>query len=271
MGWVRCVVGPIALVAALAPRSAAGGEEATKSAKDQCFDAYEQAQRFRKAYQLRAAREQLIACGAEACPTFVRQDCSKWLGEVEASTPTIVVLARRADGTTVEDARATLDGSPLGDRLDGRAIAVDPGPHELRCEAGGVSVQSHIVVAEGVKNQPFYVTLGTAPAPRQTAPAPAPKEEPRERATRGLPTATWVLGGVALVGGISFATFAVVGRATQSCAPNCTQSQVDDLRRDYLIADASWITGLLAAGAAVYFALTAPAGAPAPPVTAIRW
>jgi hypothetical protein len=229
--------------------------------KDQCFDAYEQAQRLRKAYKLRAAHEQLITCGAESCPAFVRQDCAKWLGEVETSTPTIVVLARRADGSAIEGARATLDGGPFADSLDGRAVAVDPGSHDLRCEAEGAAMQTRIVVAEGVKNQPFFVTFG---------PAPAPIERPAPRATRGgPPTATWVLGGIAVLGAVSFTAFAVGGRQVQACAPDCTRSQVDALRRDYLVADISWITGLVAAGAALYFALAAPASAP--PTTALRW
>lgn len=260
--------------------------------KDQCFDAYEQAQRLRKDYKLRAAHALLLTCAADSCPAFVRQDCSRWLGEVEASTPTIVVLAKHADGSAIDGAKATLDGAPLADPLDGRAVPVDPGPHDLRCEANGTVVQKHIVVAEGQKNQPFYVTMDAAQAQAQTpAPSPSPAttasppaapaaaEQPAPSASSGdiwhrLPTATWILGGVAAVGAVSFTVFAIMGRSVQSCAPTCTQSQVDDLRRDYLIADVSWITGLLAAGAALYFALTAPAapasGAPAQ-ATAIRW
>jgi len=248
--------------------------------KDQCFDAYEQAQRLRKDYKLRAAHAQLLTCAAESCPDFVRQDCSKWIGEVETSTPTIVVLAKHADGSAIDGATATLDGAPLAGSLDGRAIPVDPGPHELRCEANGVIVKKHIVVAEGQKNQAFNVAMDGPGASTSTstptststsdAPSPAPSEQPASGGRR-LPTATWVLGGVAAAGAISFAVFGILGRNVQSCAPNCRQSQVDDLRRDYLIADVSWITGLVAAGFAVYFALTAPASPPPAPVTAIRW
>lgn len=260
--------------------------------KNQCFDAYEQAQRLRKDYKLRAAHAQLLTCAAESCPSFVRQDCSKWLAEVEASTPTIVVLAKHADGSAIDGATATLDGTPLAGSLDGRAVPVDPGPHDLRCEANGTAVQKHIVVAEGQKNQPFYVTMDSAPPPAPPAPPPAPAaapaptteptsapapvakpEEPPAPAQHAfhLPTATWVLGGVAAAGLVSFAVFGVMGRSVQSCAPTCTQSQVDDLRRDYLIADVSWITGLVAAGAALYFALTEPTSAAPAQATAIRW
>ena len=245
------------LAALSCPRAAV----AAPPGNDQCFDAYEQAQRLRKDYKLRAAHEQLVTCGADSCPVFVRQDCGRWLGEVEASTPTIVVLARRADGGSIEGARATLDGGAFADALDGRAVAVDPGPHDLRCEAEGAAVQTRIVVAEGQKNQPFVVTFGAPPAP---------VDKPVSRPTaRRVPTATWVLGGIAGAGAIAFTAFAFEGRQVQSCAPACRRSQVDDLRRDYLVADVSWITGLVAAGAALYFALTAPVSTP--PATAIRW
>jgi hypothetical protein len=240
--------------------------------KDQCFDAYEQAQRLRKDYKLRAAHAQLLTCASDSCPDFVRQDCSKWLGEVETSTPTIVVLAKRADGSAIDGAKATLDGAPLSDSLDGRAVPVDPGSHQLRIEADGKVVEKHIVVAEGLKNQPFFATMDAPPGTTTSEPAsPGPGEQPAPGASPGskIPTATWVLGGVAAVGAISFAVFGIMGRNVQSCAPDCTQSQVNDLRRDYLVADVSWITGLVAAGLAVYFALTAPSAAP--PTTAIRW
>jgi hypothetical protein len=248
--------------------------------KDQCFDAYEQAQRSRKAYKLRAAHEQLLTCAADTCPAFVRQDCSKWLAEVETSTPTIVVLAKHADGSAIDGAKATLDGAPLAGSLDGRAVPVDPGPHDLRCEANGMVVQKHIVVAEGQKNQPFYVAMDAPPSAstsQAASPAPAASPPPAEQPAPGgspsrkIPTATWVLGGVAAAGAISFAVFGILGHDVQSCAPNCSQSQVDDLRRDYLIADVSWITGLVAAGAALYFFLTAPTSPAPAPVTAIRW
>ena len=113
------------------------------------------------------------------------------------------------------------------------------------------------------KNQPFFVTLGAPPPPVEKVPP---------RATGGgIPAAKWVLGGVAVVGALSFTAFAVAGREVQSCAPDCTRGQVDDLRRDYAIADVSWITGLVAAGAALIFALAAPASPHAPPTTALRW
>jgi hypothetical protein len=262
----RLLAAAVILAAASRPTAAAADDAgASAPSHDQCADAYEKAQRLRKEYALRAAHEQLMTCANQACPGFVKQDCAKWLGEVEASTPTVVILAHGADGQAIEDVHVTMDGQPLTDHLDGRAIAVDPGPHTMRYEAGGKVAEERVIVAEGVKNQQIVAQIG-APAPAATA----QPETPAPASHRTVPTATWVLGGVAVVGAISFATFAAMGRSVQGCAPSCSRSQVDDLRRDYVIADASWITGLVAAGAALYFYLTAPT-VTSTPVTALRW
>jgi hypothetical protein len=81
-----------------------------------------------------------------------------------------------------------------------------------------------------------------------------------------LPTASYALGGVALVGLAAFTGFALAGESVQSCAPSCTSSQVAELRRDYLVADVSLVGALAAAGGAVAFALVsnheAPSAAP---------
>jgi hypothetical protein len=237
--------------------------------KDQCADSYEAAQRLRKAYKLRAAHEQLVVCAAASCPAFMTQDCAKWLGEVEANTPTVVLLAHGADGSALVDVHVTMDGEPLTDRLDGRAIAVDPGAHQMHYETAGRTLDERIVVAEGARNQQVVADLGRLTgrlAPRSEPPSGVPAGPPRP-----IPTATWVLGGAAAIAAVSFAAFAIAGRSVQSCAPECTRPQVDDLRRDYLVADVSWIAALVAAGAALVVYLAAPSAPPAPAAAALRW
>ena len=259
----RLLAAAVILAASSGPSTGAADDAgAPAPSHEQCAEAYEKAQRLRKDYELRAAHEQLLTCANPACPGFVKQDCARWLGEVEASTPTVVVLARGADGQAMEDVHVTMDGQPLTDHLDGRAIPVDPGAHVVHYEAGGKVVDERVIVAEGAKNQQIVAQFG---APATTTPETAAPGQ-----SRRVPTATWVLGGVAVVGAISFATFAAMGRSVQGCAPSCSRSQVDDLRRDYLIADVSWITGLVAAGAALVFYFTAPTTA-STPVTALRF
>lgn len=269
---MRKLVPVVAAVVSFGVSGVAVAQEPAPSArpsKERCAEAYENAQRLRKDYKLREAHEQLVVCAADTCPGFMKQDCAKWLGEVEASMPTVVVLARDASGNAIEDVRVAMDGRPLTDHLDGRAIPVDPGPHDMSYQVGDQTMQERVVVAEGAKNQQIVADFGKATPAQREAPLPPPSTVPLPAAPHRVPTATWVLGGLALAGAASFATFAILGRSAQSCSPDCTRSQVDALRRDYLVADVSWITGLIAAGAAVYFYLTAPTASP--PTTAIRW
>jgi len=268
----KLALGGMAIVTALASPAVARAQEkpapaAAPPTKEQCADAYENGQRLRKAYQLRSAHDRFLLCAADSCPAFMKQDCARWLGEVDASTPTIVVLARDADGHALEEVHVTMDGRPLADHLDGRAMPVDPGQHDMIYQSGDGTLTERVVVAEGAKNQQIVADFGK---PKREAPAPTPAPAASPVAIRPIPKATWVLGGIAAVGAVSFASFAILGRSVQSCAPDCTRSQVDDLRRDYVIADVSWITGLVAAGAALYFYLTAPTGSP-PPTAALRW
>ncbi|HEX7600258.1 MAG TPA: hypothetical protein VF316_01590, partial [Polyangiaceae bacterium] len=50
--------------------------------KQQCVDAYKQAQMLRKSGDYVTAREQLLICSKESCPPIVKQDCVPWLGEI---------------------------------------------------------------------------------------------------------------------------------------------------------------------------------------------
>lgn len=247
-----CLGAALVSSAALLARAAAGEEP-----RDACFDSYVQAQRLRNTGKLRDARERLRACVQPTCPAFVRKDCSAWLDDVEARTPAVVVSVG-TQGTADTRLAIFIDGERASDWTDGRAVPVDPGPHQIRAELDGHSVEQHIVVPEG--NKTFPVVIDTealappAPAPADTEATPG-KEAPKPWLLR-LPTPTYVLGGVAVVGLASFVGFALAGESVQSCAPGCSTSQVSTLRRDYAVADVSLLTALAAGGGAVYFALT---------------
>jgi hypothetical protein len=95
------------------------------------------------------------------------------------------------------------------------------------------------------------------PAPVAT-PAPPEERKPRAPVRAAFPTETYVLGGVAAAGALSFTAFALAGKSRESCAPRCSDSQVATLRRDYVAADLSLVVALAAAGGAIYFALSKP-------------
>jgi hypothetical protein len=238
----------------LVPPTAHAGE-----AKDACFDSYVQAQRLRKDGKLRAAREQLLVCAASTCPAMVKNDCARWTGEVERGLPTVVFTAKDDRGQDMVDVQVFVDDQRVTDHIDGRAVPADPGPHTVRFEASSKRrVELKVVLAEGDSNRRLE---GHMPPPE-----PAPRGAPPP-ARWHIPTATLALGGVAIVGLVSFTAFALTGKQKEACAPTCTQSDVDSLRTDYAIADVSWILGLAAAAGAVYFYVKEPKPGAAPPTT----
>jgi hypothetical protein len=218
-----------------------------------CVSAYQDAQSFRKDGELRASKEQLVRCASEACPSVLSRDCAQWLREVEQALPTVVLSARGPDGNEAVEVRVTLDGAPLVDRLDGRAVAVDPGVHTLRFEvAGAEPIEERLVIREGEKLRRISVTFPLAGAP----PSP-PLALPVALAARPIPTIVYPLAAVGVLGLAGFGYFALDGLSKKSaldeCRPNCAQSDVDTAKRRFLIGDISLSVGVVALAAASYF------------------
>ena len=99
-----------------------------------------------------------------------------------------------------------------------------------------------------------------APAP---APAPPPREEPPPARERPIPTAAYVLGGVAVVGLATFGTLAFLGRSEQSelersCSPRCSPDQVKPMKTKFLIADIGLAVFAVSLGGAGYLVLSRP-------------
>jgi hypothetical protein len=236
---------------AQSPRVAMAAEP---SANDACFSSYENAQRLRQAGRLRAAKSELAICEAESCPEFIRSGCTKWDTEVTDATPSIVVTAKDENGHDTTAVHVVLDDVAVADQIDGRPISVDPGQHHIRYERGTSHVEDTFVIGQGEKNRQLTADFRGVAGPAQPTGG-------------GIPTATWILGGVAVVAATSFTVFAISGKAKEGCAPTCSQSNVDVLRRDYLVADISLGVGLVATGLAVWFALAHPSSPTAPPAT----
>lgn len=226
------------------------------------MDAYDGSQRSRREGKLLEARKQLLACAQESCPAAVATQCTAWLREVDESLPTVVFAVREASGADVSSVRVTSGGALLGERLEGRAVALDPGPHQIVFElADGRRFEKAIVVRQGEKNRLIELALPEPrrPPPRAPAPsAPAPAE-------RGVPTLSIVLGAVGVVALGSFAYFAIDAKSDvddmeADCAPQCAQSRVDTAERKALVADISLGVGIaaLAGAGIVFFAAPSP-------------
>jgi hypothetical protein len=248
-GWIG-LAAAIAWAPLLAP-STARADEASRNA---CLQAYEGSQENRKAEALRSARQQLLVCASDSCPPIVRTDCIRWLAEVEAALPTIVLEARGAGGPLF-DVTVSLDGAPLVHQLDGRPIEIDPGLHTLTFEhAGSPNQEQKVIVREGEKNRLVSADWTPAPAPVAQAPAPTPPVAME----RPVPTSVYVALGVAALGFVDFAVAGTLGFVKQkelekspSCAPFCPANDVRYIKTTYAAADvglAVGAAGLLASG-----------------------
>src|SRR5690349_1521084 len=58
---------------------------------DRCIAAHHDAQSARRDGALRRARTALVACSEQRCPSLVRDDCARWLTDVERRLPTLLV------------------------------------------------------------------------------------------------------------------------------------------------------------------------------------
>jgi hypothetical protein len=233
----------VAAVLSLAATAAAEPEDP----KLRCKASYEAAQELRLAGKLRDAKEQLRICMASECSEVARVDCGRWLGEVEAATPTVVLELVDGSGQSVESVRVTLDGAPVADRLDGRPLEIDPGMHVFVFEPPGVpAIERRVNVLTGEKNRKVVARL--APPPQPAAPAQADEGW-------SVHPATWVLGAGSLVGFGVFAGFGAHSIVLEECGPECStdvQSQIDAER---IVADVGLTVGAVAAAATLLVAV----------------
>ena len=162
----------------------------------------------------------------------VREDCAQRLDEVDKAMPSLVLEARDAAGNDLGAVRVTLDGAPLTVKLDGTAIAVDPGEHRLTFEAVGLpKVEKSLIVREGDKGRHERIVLGVAQASPTQASQPAPTQ-----ASHGVPMLAIVAGGVGVAGlavGVATAIAAtskhttLQGECSASLCPPSTQGDLD--------------------------------------------
>lgn len=226
----------------------------------ECVAATERGQAKRDEGQLVASRAEFVACADDACPAVVRRECLGWLAEVNARIPSLVVSVADSNGKDVVGAEVSLDGVRLPAAGAGRAFTLDPGPHLLRATGKKVDpIEERIVVRERERERVVKLVLKSLepPPPR---PSPIMVTVPRRRT---VPALSWVLGGVAVVGGAGFAYFWTSGMGEvsslrDSCSPYCTPAQIDDARAPLTIARVSAGIGIAAAVAAVTVYLLQP-------------
>lgn len=234
-----------------------------------CVAAYEEVQADRQEGRLVVAKDKALFCAQSACPDVVKNDCANWLTEIDASLPTMTFQVKDASGQETTAVSVFYDGQLLRDKLDGKAVPVDPGEHTFRFEIpGSEPIEQAIVVREGEKNRKLEISFAKPSEGPSSAGAAGADLTPAE--DEGVSPLAYVFGGLGLVGVGMFATFAILGTSEKSdleapvaeggCAPNCTDEQVDSVRTKLIVADISLAVGVVSLGVAAYFFISAAMG-----------
>jgi len=213
-----------------------------------CIEAHAEGQVERDAGRLLHASERFRACAVDTCPTVIRKECTELGVAVESQIPSVVVFAQDAQGRPIAGARANIDAERSVPTLDGTPLPLDPGPHRLE-----------VVLADG-RRQTLDVTLAKAEKARRVPVTFAPPPLPPQRASSGN-TLAYVIGGAGILALGAWGGFAWDGRHKQgdleTCAPRCTnRSEVDAMRRSYLIADVLLGVSAAALGTSAYLLIS---------------
>lgn len=260
LGWLP-IVAIASLGALLVPRSARAGEA------EACIGAIERGEPLKKRGQLVAARQELAGCAKATCPAAVRDMCRAYLDQVDSSMPTLEVAARN-DQQRIPPAELTVsvDGKAPSPAPDG-TYAVDPGARTVRVTYRGAQRESLIEVAPGKKRIPVVFLFESPPPPPEPGAAPAPEE----RRSVVPAVALGALGVLALGGS---AAFAFKWSHDAECRPRCAPDETSRVRTDAIVTDVLAGVGIVAAGAAIVWLVTAPAprtSARREPDAVLRW
>jgi hypothetical protein len=221
-------------------------------------------------HKLRAERTQLLVCAAASCPTDIRKECLRRVDEVNAQIPTILFAVKDASGSDLVAVKVTMDGEKLAERLEGTALAIDPGEHTFTFEtAGQPPVTRKLLIQEAQKDRRESIVLGS-PAGAVTPPPPAPP--PPAPVASGMGTQkvlALVAGGLGIAGvgvGSAFGLVAMSKKndAQNACPAACaTPDGVDkwkDAESTGNVSTIAFVAGGVLAAAGVVLWLTAPSG-----------
>jgi hypothetical protein len=220
-----------------------------------CTKSYENAQILKKKREFLSARKELVTCIRE-CPAVVQRECGQWLEGLEPLVPSIVIHAEVA-GEDRTEVKVELDGKVIAEKIDGNRIDLDPGQHDLKFSlAGFPPVKKNLVMHEGEQLRVVKVTFEQPDVSGGKSGGPRAENRP-------VPPVVYVFGAVGLAGIAGFTAFGLVGTSQRSrlerdCEPNCTDSSVDGVKRNLLLADVSLGVGVVALATGAVLWLTRP-------------
>lgn len=236
-------------VSALATPGVARAEGEADDLVNACVSSHSEGQVLRMSAKLLESRDAFMKCSASHCPNQIQRDCINWLEQIQLQIPSVGFRVT-ADGTSRADVKVYIDDKLVLDRLSGKAVDLNPGPHDLRVELPPYEpFKQLLVVSEGDKFRVVEVAFATPQPEKPVTPvAPAPVETHRP-----IPLATYIFGGVsaaAAIGGVALGVSAMSLRSKMEapldeggCAPRCTTESVNALKQRALFADISWGVG----------------------------
>jgi hypothetical protein len=226
--------------------------------KAECAEAFEQSQRLRNSFQYIEATTEALRCASPACGAVLAEECSTLYGELQSATPSIVLGARTEDGKELSNVSVSIDGGAGRASLDGTPLRLDPGNHEFRFTVDGFKqLKQTAVILAGERFRPIIGVLTRVDRPARSE-APPPETKTRhDGERRGPPLASYLLGGIGVVGFAGFIGFRIAGAndyatLARDCKPTCTQQSGDAARQKYVLS----YVGLAIGGAASIGAVT---------------
>jgi hypothetical protein len=209
------------------------------------------------------ARQSLVQCAADDCPAAMRPLCLDDLQKLTNRIPSVVFAARASDGHDLVDVRVFEGSVTLVEKLDGRALDLDPGVHTFRFEtAGAPAVTSQVLVREGEQARPIVATFASPSPERPSTPPPhEPLPAPPEGA-RPIPWTVFAVGGLAVAASAAWAGFGIEGISERSslsgCMGHCSASAVQTASTHLDIADGFMVASLVAWASTGVLFLTRP-------------
>jgi hypothetical protein len=246
---------------AQAPASAGTSAEGSSGAssqptREQCLDAHRNAQELKQSGKFLEAQSHLVVCSSATCPGVVISDCGSWIGDLEQMTPSMI-FEIRANGKEAPDAKVFVDEKPVTDLS--HAVRVNPGRHAIRVELPPFPPHEEtLTLPEGQRMRLIPVEFRS----KEPEPAPVgpPPPAPAEKLERPTPFIVYPLVGLGVAGLASFGVFSYLGSQKQTdleetCAPLCTDEELEPMKKLYLIGDISAGVGAAAllTSAIVYF------------------
>jgi hypothetical protein len=207
--------------------------------REQCLSAHKSAQELKQGGNFLEAQEHLVVCSSATCPGVVISDCGTWIADLEKITPSMI-FEIRADGKEAPEAKIFVDQNPVLDLS--HAVKVNPGRHTIRVELPPYPPHEEtLTLPEGQRMRLVSVAFHSKdPEPVAVPAAPPPVREPE----RPTPFVVYPLFGLGVVGLASFGVFSLLGQQEQkeleeTCAPDCTDADLESMKKMYLIGDIS--------------------------------